>query len=70
VLDVAGREVAHLAAGEPDRPSRAPLVVQPGVYRVVVAADKPRASLTPYRVVLREAPENAALPGIGTPTGL
>ena len=68
VLDARGQELAHLAAGEPNLPSHAPLSVAPGVYTLVVSADKPRASMVPYHLTLRDAPELAQLPSPGTAT--
>ena len=67
-LDAKGQEIVRLAAGEPDQPSHMPLSALPGMYRVVVAAEKPRMSVVPYRVTLREAPEMAQLPAPGSPT--
>lgn len=67
-LDAKGQELAHLAAGEPEKPTRAPLSVPPGAYRFVVVAEKPRLSAVPYRVTVRDAPELAQLPTAGTPT--
>ncbi len=68
LMDARGQEVAHLAAGLPEQPSHAPLSVLPGVYRIVVAADKPRISAVPYRIAVRDAPELAQLPTPGTAT--
>jgi hypothetical protein len=68
LLDAKGQELAHLAAGEPDQPAHMPLSLPPGMYRVVVAASKPRASALPYRVTLRDAPEMAQLPTPVSPT--
>lgn len=68
VLDNRGTEQVHLAAGTAERPGQAPMGLLPGQYRVVVAADKARASAQPYRVVLREAPEMAILPVSISPT--
>ncbi len=67
VLDAKGQELAHLAAGDPAQPSHMPLAVLPGVYRIVVAAEKPRLSVVLYRVAVRDAPEMAQLPASGTP---
>ena len=68
LLDAHGQERAQLGAGDADRPSHAPVSVLPGVYTVVVAADKPRLSAVPYHVSVRDAPELAQLPSPGTAT--
>ncbi len=68
LVDARGQEMAHLAAGLPEQPNHAPLSVLPGVYRVVVAAEKPRISAAPYRITVRDAPELAQLPTPGTAT--
>ena len=70
LLDNRGAELVHLAAGPADRPALAPVGLLPGLYRVVVAAEKPRLSPQPYHVTLRNAPEAAILPVAASPEGL
>ena len=67
MLDGHGAEIALLRAGDGERPSTALLTLQPGRYRLIVAAESPRLSPQLYRVGLREAPEVLAMPVTATP---
>lgn len=68
IADLRGQVLAKVAAPLQGIPARLPLALAPGAYKVLVEADRPRASLQPYRVLVRRAPEAAGLPVAGSPT--
>ena len=68
ITDLRGQILARVAAPTQGQPARLPLALAPGAYKVLVEADRPRASLQPYRVVVRRAQEAAGLPVAGSPT--